>query len=94
MRKNKLKKLSKIIQLSEEDSFRSISNPDSVSGRAAGAKKAIKKKTGGKGNDQQANGADIAKKMNFDIEPHRSVKDGNSSLSMMDLIYAVWKSEK
>jgi len=40
-------------------------------------------------NKQQANGADIAKKLDFDQEPERSIYDTHP-LSFMDVVMQMW----
>ena len=49
--------------------------------------------TDGDGNDQQANGAEIAKKMKFDQYKHRNLND-KRPLSMMDTVYALWRGRE
>ena len=72
-----------------------LNNPDSIASRTMGSRKVSKKSTdpgkpNGSGNDQQASGADIADKMNFDNPIPRNIND-KEPISMMDAIFAVWK---
>lgn len=77
-----------------------ISNPDSIKSRSMSQRKASvpntthnpltgEEETGGDGNDMQANGAEVAKKMDFDRHRPRSIND-KSPLSMMDVVYSMW----
>ena len=85
-----------LIQVYEESLMEKVgyspsSAPDSITSRTMGARKALKKDTGG--NDQQANGADIAKKMDFDkFEPH-SIND-KEPIDMMTTIYQMWSGRE
>lgn len=72
--------------------------PDSIKSRTMAGRKAVKtpdinpltgEEDPDKGNEQQANGAEIAKKMDFDKAKPRSIND-KSPLSMMDIIFNIW----
>lgn len=73
--------------IKEKRGFNTVSNTDSIWNRSA-ARRVVRKDKGGP-NDQQASGADIAKKMDFDIEPARSIYN-SEPLSFMDVIFDVW----
>jgi len=74
--------------------------PDSIWNRSATHRKArgpafVNPLTGepedSKGNEQQASGADIAQRMEFDTDSPRSIND-KEPLSMMDIVYDIWDS--
>ena len=83
-----MKTLKQILQriLRERQGAVGPSSASSNFSRATAAKKDIKN---GKPNSQQMNAADIASKMDFDVEPHQDVRDTNP-LSFMDVVYNVW----
>lgn len=69
-----------------------MSAPDSIWNRSMQSRKALKPDDGEEegGNEQQASGADIANKLDFDVEPKKSIQD-KQPLSMMDVIYDLWR---
>jgi hypothetical protein len=72
-------------------SYNMVSNPDSITSRAnanaAGS---------GEYEDEQpmqANGAEIAKRMDFDEEPRKGIRDAEP-LSFMDIVMQAWGASK
>jgi len=87
-----VKQLKKLLTQALNEKFRLDPghNVDSLTQRAqANASNRLRK---GGPNKQQANGADIAKKMDFDQEPQRSVYD-TQPLSVMDVVMQMWGLE-
>lgn len=76
------------IQLLEKRGFNMTSNPDSIWSRSSAARAGTTNKEKGP-NKQQASGADIADKMDFDDEPHRSPMDAQPE-SALDLTFQTW----
>ena len=72
--------------IKEKRGFNMVSNPDSIWSRSAAHRNVMGKD---EPNEQQAGGADIAKKMDFDIEPIKSVFN-TEPLSFMDVVYDIW----
>ncbi len=85
--------------LNEKQGYNMVKNPDSIYNRSSAARKvhkgdgSVNPLTGeddpNADNDQQASGGDIAKKMDFDIEPAKSIHN-SEPLSFMDVVYDMW----
>lgn len=94
-----LKKIVSQLAKEHKRGYNMANNPDSVKSRSDSMRKvrkpgAINPLTGEEdpdsGNEMQANGAEIAQKMDFDRDKQRSIND-KEPLAMMDVVYDIWK---
>ncbi len=94
-----LKKVLSQLTKEHKRGYNQFSAPDSIKNRSMSMRKAGVPDSGDNpltgeedpdaGNDQQANGAEIAKKMEFDKSRPRALND-ISPLAMMDIVFDMW----